>query len=197
MTRSFKIALMIVGAAVLQPCASAARANPFTAEALVLNPPAAAAPLGHWTLAASYGYMWVPEAALGMAEAEWSPWDPWWVMPYGRWAWADGVGWGWTPVLPWPAMSPLGWGWDGWYGGWYGHLPNGWCSNTFGIYGLAGSTWEDRERAIAWTNRHGPHRRDGNLGVKVVAVVAKPPAAIDTIRPMRETRRSLNTSGIW
>jgi hypothetical protein len=193
MTKSPKIALIAVFVAALLPLAATARGNPFAAEALVLSPPPSAAPPGHWAYAASYGYMWVPDATLGTCEAEWAPWDPWWVMPYGQWAWADGVGWGWTPAIPPSAMSPLGWGWDGWYGGWYGFLPNGWPSNTFGGWGLAGSTYGDRERAIAWTNRHGPHKWDGPLGVKVVAVVAKPPASIAAIRPMRDTKHRIDS----
>ena len=187
MKNSLRIAIIGTLAAILLPVAVAARANPFEMDAFVLNPPAAAAPAGGWRYAHSYGYLWVPDAAFSMSEAEWAPWDPWWALPYGRWVWADGIGWGWTPAIPASSMSPLGWGWDGWYGGWYGFLPNGWPAYSLCSY--YGSTpYEDTLRAQAWLNRHGPHGPKDLQRVKVVAVVAAPPPSMALIPPMREVR---------
>lgn len=187
MTRSLQIGLIAILALAALPVAAAARANPFAVDAFVLSPPASAAPAGSWRYARPYGYLWVPDSAYSMTEAEWAPWDPWWALPYGGWVWADGIGWGWTPAIPPSSMSPLGWGWDGWYGGWYGFLPNGWPANTLGSYGYP-SVYEDTLRAQAWMNRHpgghpGEHRRP-----QVVAVVAAPPPGMALIPPMREIK---------
>jgi hypothetical protein len=183
---SLRIAWIGTLAAILLPVAAAARANPFEMDAFVLDPPAAAAPAGGWRYAQSYGYLWVPDADSSMSEAEWAPWDPWWALPYGRWVWADGIGWGWTPVIPPSSMSPLGWGWDGWYGGWYGFLPNGWPANTLGSFGT--TLYEDTLRAQAWVNRH-PHGAPAERKrPQVVAVVAAPPPSMALMPPMRGAR---------
>ena len=75
-----------------------------------------------------YGTFWFP----GLCEAEWSPflspagpmnfWDAytWGFVRFRYWFDMERYGWGWPPN-----GSPLGWGWDGWYGGWYGWLPDG------------------------------------------------------------------------
>jgi len=188
--KSSKIALIVVLAAVLLPLAGAAQGKPFEAEAFVLSPPATAAPSGNWSYTAPHGYMWIPEAVPGIMEAEWAPWDPWWAMPYGRWAWADGCGWGWTPMIPSWDMSPLGWGYDSWYGGWYGFTPDG---NPAGI-GLGTPAYNDRLVAQAWMNRHDPKGGALPTRVKVVAVVAKPPVTLNPIRPMLDPKDRFDPS---
>lgn len=193
MRGSSKIAWVVVLAAVVLPLTGAAQDKPFAAEALVLSPPATAAPSGKWSYAAPNGYMWIPEAVPGIKEAEWAPWDPWWAMPYGRWAWAEGYGWGWTPMIPSWDMSPLGWGYDSWYGGWYGFTPDG---NPAGIgfttgIGFGGYRWsgyDDTLAAQAWMNRHYPRGVEEPARAKVVAVVAKPPVTLAVIRPMRDPK---------
>ena len=181
---SSKIVLIMIAATLLLPLASAAQDKPFAAEALVLSPPATAAPSGNWSYAGPNGYLWIPEAVPGIKEAEWAPWDPWWAMPYGRWAWAEGYGWGWTPMIPSWDMSPLGWGYDSWYGGWYGFTPDG---NPAGI-GLGVPAYDDKLVAQAWMNRHYPRGVEEPARVKVVSVVAKPPVTLALIQPMREPK---------
>lgn len=158
-----------------------AKPNPLEPEALVLTPPASAAPAGSWSYLPSRGYVWLPVTTPGMTEAEWAPWDPWWIMPYGQWAWADGYGWGWTPMIPYHSMSSLGWGFDSWYGGWYGFTPDGNPANTIWE---TGSFQTDKERAQAWVNRHGGASRANDpdarprAHVKVNTVVAAPPPSL-------------------
>lgn len=211
MRGSTKMAWVVVLAAVVLPLTGAAQDKPFAAEALVLSPPATAAPLGEWSYAAPNGYMWIPEAVPGTKEAEWSPWDPWWAMPYGRWAWAEGRGWGWTPMIPSWDMSPLGWGYDSWYGGWYGFTPDGNPSNTIGSYigcygGYGGGTLYDNQTpgkeyfiGPGWWRNHGYKGHDDEWPsghyprtepsrVKVVSVVAKPPVTLNPILPMKDLR---------
>ncbi len=177
----FGIALLLGILMTSLGAAAQSRSNPLEAEAFVLSPPASAAPAGNWSYAPSRGYIWLPVATPGMTEAEWAPWDPWWIMPYGQWAWADGYGWGWTPMIPYHSMSPLGWGFDSWYGGWYGFTPDGNPSNTIWE---TGSFQTDKERAQAWVNRHGGVSRVNDpdarprAQVKVNTVVAAPPPSL-------------------
>jgi hypothetical protein len=178
---AFVIILCALVASVGSAAQEKAKPNPLQSEPLVLTPPASVAPQGSWSYVPARGYLWMPVATAGMAEAEWAPWDPWWIMPYGQWAWAEGYGWGWTPMIPYHSMSPLGWGFDSWYGGWYGFTPDGNPSNTFWEYG-ADTT--DKERAQAWVNGHGgaykghdPEARV-HAKVKINTVVAAPPPSL-------------------
>ncbi len=171
--------VLLILATAIVPMAAEVKGNLIAAEPLVLSPPASAAPSGSWSYVASYGYMWMPSA---MTEAEWAPWDPWWAMPYGRWAWASGLGWGWTPLLPPWDMSPLGWGYDSWYGGWYG-IPD-----PFGIPCYGWSVVPNPRTGGSW----------GRLGLgrdavrpkraRLVAVVAAPPRSLALTPPMRDPR---------
>ena len=211
MKRGATIVLGLVMVVALLPLAGAAQDSPLTMKAFVLRPPASAAPAGSWSFVQPYGYLWIPEAAPGIMEAEWAPWDPWWAMPYGRWAWAEGRGWGWTPMFPSWDMSPLGWGYDSWYGGWYGFTPDGNPSNTFGSYvgsygGYGGGTLYDTQTpgkeyfiGPGWWRNHGYKGNDDTFGqgarahtepsrVKVVSVIAKPPVTLNPIVPMRDER---------
>jgi hypothetical protein len=179
----FAIILCTLLAAVGSAAQEEAKPNPLQPEPLVLTPPASAAPQGSWSYIPTRGYLWLPVATAGMTEAEWAPWDPWWIMPYGQWAWAEGYGWGWTPMIPYHSMSPLGWGFDSWYGGWYGFTPDGNPSNTMAEY-IPPGMQSDRERAQAWVNGHGgaykghdPDARN-HARVKINTVVAAPPPSL-------------------
>ncbi len=202
---------LLLLATAVAPLASEPKANPLAAEPLILSPPASAAPTGSWTYVTAYGYMWMPSATT---EAEWAPWDPWWAMPYGRWAWASGLGWGWTPLLPPSSMSPLGWGYDSWYGGWYGMadpfgLPCGWYGGPDPWFGVGDNwpvvrppVWPPSRRAGAGASltRLGPGRDVvRSKPALLLAVVAVPPRSLAFIRPMREpadrTRMDVRGSG--
>jgi|WetSurMetagenome_2_1015567.scaffolds.fasta_scaffold15672_2 hypothetical protein len=149
--------------------------NPLDLEALVLTPPASAAPQGSWSYVASRGYLWVPVTPSGMMEAEWAPWDPWWVMPYGQWAWAEGCGWGWTPMIPYHSMSPLGWGFDSWYGGWYGFTPDGNPSNTLWSYRFS---TPDKPMPIPGGGNHVGNPKAKGHRPEVATLVAAPPPSL-------------------
>ncbi len=183
----FVLAILVTA---IVPLAAEPKANPLAAEPLILSPPASAAPTGSWSYVTSYGYMWMPSA---MTEAEWAPWDPWWAMPYGRWAWAAGMGWGWTPLLPPWDMSPLGWGYDSWYGGWYG-IPD-----PFGIPCYGWSVAPGHRAATSWTSLGLSRGAARPKRARLVAVVAMPPRSLALIRPMREpadrTRMDVRGSG--
>jgi hypothetical protein len=152
-----------------------AKTDPLELEALVLTPPADAAPVGSWSYVPARGYLWVPAASTPTMEAEWAPWDPWWVMPYGRWAWAEGYGWGWTPIIPYHSMSPLGWGFDSWYGGWYGFTPDGNPSNTLWSYRFV---TPDKPLGSVGGGSGTVRPRSKGHRVEVATLVAAPPPSL-------------------